>query len=221
MISNNVASSNNLIYGEFMEYYDLHPDNPQSRYINKAVEVLKSGGLVIYPTDTIYGIGCDIFNKEALEKLFYIKQDASTKLFSFICADLKDISKYAKVSDFAYRSMKKFLPGPYTFVLPAAKEIPKKLWSKRHTVGIRVPNNNVTLSLVRELGNPIISTSVTNRLGDILNDPTEIKLIFNSQVDLMLASGILTNKPSSVIDLSGDEPEVIRVGAGDVSAFAI
>ena len=183
--------------------------------------VLKSGGLVIYPTDTIYGIGCDIFNKEALEKLFYIKQDASTKLFSFICADLKDISKYAKVSDFAYRSMKKFLPGPYTFVLPAAKEIPKKLWSKRHTVGIRVPNNNVTLSLVRELGNPIISTSVTNRLGDILNDPTEIKLIFNSQVDLMLASGILTNKPSSVIDLSGDEPEVIRVGAGDVSAFAI
>ncbi|MBA4251529.1 MAG: threonylcarbamoyl-AMP synthase [Chlorobiaceae bacterium] len=204
-----------------MEYYDLHPDNPQSRYINKAVEVLKSGGLVIYPTDTIYGIGCDIFNKEALEKLFYIKQDASTKLFSFICADLKDISKYAKVSDFAYRSMKKFLPGPYTFVLPAAKEIPKKLWSKRHTVGIRVPNNNVTLSLVRELGNPIISTSVTNRLGDILNDPTEIKLIFNSQVDLMLASGILTNKPSSVIDLSGDEPEVIRVGAGDVSAFAI
>lgn len=221
MISNNVASSNNLIYGEFMEYYDLHPDNPQSRYINKAVEVLKSGGLIIYPTDTIYGIGCDIFNKEALEKLFYIKQDASTKLFSFICADLKDISKYAKVSDFAYRSMKKFLPGPYTFVLPAAKEIPKKLWSKRHTVGIRVPNNNVTLSLVRELGNPIISTSVTNRLGDILNDPTEIKLIFNSQVDLMLASGILTNKPSSVIDLSGDEPEVIRVGAGDVSAFAI
>ncbi len=202
-----------------MEYFELHSDNPQLRYINKAVEVLKNGGVIIYPTDTVYGIGCDIFNKEAIERIFYIKNEAESKLFSFVCSDLKDIAKYAKVSDYAYRMMKHLLPGPYTFILPAAKLVPKKLWSKRKTVGIRVPNHNITLTLVKELGNPIISTSVTSRKGAILMDPFEIKNIFNSQVDLMLASGNLSGEPSSVIDLSSDEPEVIRTGAGDVSLF--
>jgi tRNA threonylcarbamoyl adenosine modification protein (Sua5/YciO/YrdC/YwlC family) len=201
-----------------MEYYELHPDNPQVRYINKAVEILKAGGLIIYPTDTVYGIGCDIFNKEALEKIFDIKSDDS-KLLSFVCANLKDISKYARVSDYAYRNMKHLLPGPYTFILPAAKEVPKTLWSKRKTVGIRVPKHQVTLTLVELLGNPIISTSVTNRKGEILSDPFEIRNIFNSKVDLMLAAGNLYGAPSSVIDLSEDEPVVIREGAGDVSLF--
>lgn len=202
-----------------MEYYELHPVTPQMRYINKAVQVLKDGGIIIYPTDTVYGIGCDIYNKHALQKVYDIKQDANTKLFSFICHDLKDISKYAKVSDYAYRSMKKLLPGPYTFVLPAAKEVPKKLWTKRNTVGIRIPNHNVALTLAKELGNPIISTSVTNRKGEVLFDPLEIQLIFNSQIDLMLASGALEGKPSSIIDLSNEEPEILREGAGDVSMF--
>lgn len=202
-----------------MEYYELHPVTPQERYINKAVEVLRAGGVIIYPTDTIYGFGCDIFNKEALERIYYIKQDAGTKLFSFICPDLKDISKYAKVTDFAYKSMKKLLPGPYTFVLPAAKEVPKKLWTKRQTVGIRVPDNAIALSLAKELGNPIISTSVTNRKGDTLYDPEEIRLLFNSYVDLMLSVGPLENMPSSIIDLSNEEPEIIREGAGDISMF--
>ncbi len=202
-----------------MEYYELHPDNPQLRYINKAVEVLRDGGVIIYPTDTVYGIGCDIFNKDALERIFSIKNDNNSKLFSFVCSDLKDISKYAKVSDYAYRTMKHLLPGPYTFILPAAKLVPKKLWSQRKTVGIRVPNHNVTLRLVQELGNPIISTSTTNRKGAILMDPFEIKNIFNSQVDLMLSSGSIAGDPSSVIDLSMEEPEVIREGAGDVSMF--
>lgn len=203
-----------------MEYYELHPLDPQVRYINKAVNVLKQGGIIIYPTDTVYGIGCDIFNKEALERIFEIKNDGITKLFSFVCSDLKDIAKYAKVSDYAYRSMKHLLPGPYTFILPAAREVPKKLWSKRKTVGIRVPNHKVTLTLVELLGNPIISTSATNRKGDILSDPFEIKNIFNSKVDLMLASGNLLNNPSSVVDLSEEEPVIIREGAGDVSIFA-
>jgi tRNA threonylcarbamoyl adenosine modification protein (Sua5/YciO/YrdC/YwlC family) len=202
-----------------MEYYELHPENPQLRYINKAVDVLKAGGVIIYPTDTVYGIGCDIFNKEALEKIFRIKNDSATKLLSFVCASLKDISTYAKVSDYAYKSMKRLLPGPYTFILPAAKLVPKKLWSKRKTVGIRVPNHAVTLKLVEELGNPIISTSVTNRKGEVLFDPFEIKNIFNSQVDLMLATGSLSGSLSSIVDLSMDEPEVIRQGAGDVSLF--
>jgi len=202
-----------------MEYFELHPETPQIRFINKAVEVLKDGGIIIYPTDTVYGIGCDIFNRDALERIFSIKNDGSSKLLSFICADLKDIAKYAKVSDYAYRTMRHLLPGPYTFILPAAKEVPKKLWGKRKTVGIRVPDNALTLKLVEMLGNPIISTSTTNRKGEVLHDPFEIKNIFNSQVDLMLSSGNLLGTPSSVIDLSEDEPEVIREGAGDVSIF--
>lgn len=202
-----------------MEYYELHPENPQMRFINKAVEVLRSGGVIIYPTDTVYGIGCDIFNKEALERVFTIKQDAGTKLLSFVCPDLKDIAKYARVSDYAYRTMKHLLPGPYTFILPAAREVPKKLWTKRQTVGIRIPDHNVALLLARELGNPIISTSVTNRKGEIMYDPQEIKTIFNTHVDLMLSSGSLQGQPSSIVDLSTDTPEVVRQGAGDVSYF--
>ncbi|MFA3782310.1 L-threonylcarbamoyladenylate synthase [Melioribacteraceae bacterium 4301-Me] len=202
-----------------MEYYELHPVTPQLRYINKAVEVLKNGGVIIYPTDTVYGLGCDIYNKEALEKVYNIKHESGTKLFSFIIPDFKEISKYAKVSDYAYKTMRHLLPGPYTFVLPAAKEVPKKLWTKRKTVGIRIPNHPVALSLAKELGNPIVSTSVTNRKGEVLYDPQEIRLIFNTQVDLMLSAGALEGKPSSIVDLSGDEPEVIREGAGDVSLF--
>ncbi|MDP2039002.1 MAG: L-threonylcarbamoyladenylate synthase [Ignavibacteria bacterium] len=202
-----------------MEYYELHPVTPQLRFINKAVEVLRSGGVVIYPTDTVYGIGCDIFNREALERVYYIKQDAGTKLFSFICPNLKDIAKYARVSDYAYKTMKKLLPGPYTFVLPAAKEVPKKLWTKRETVGIRVPDHNIALELTKELGNPIVSTSVTKRNGELLYNPEEIKMIFENQVDLMLSVGPLDGQPSSIIDLSREEPEVLREGAGDVSYF--
>lgn len=202
-----------------MEFYELHPVTPQMRFINKAVEVLKNGGVIIYPTDTVYGIGCDIFNKAALERVYLIKQDAGTKLFSFICPNLKGIAKYAKVSDYAYKAMKKLLPGPYTFVLPAAREVPKKLWTKRQTVGIRVPNHNVALTLAKELGNPIVSTSVTKRKGEVLYDPEEIRTIFNLQIDLMLATGSLEGKPSSIVDLSGENPEVIREGAGDVSMF--
>lgn len=202
-----------------MEYFELHPQNPQARFISKAVDVLKSGGVIIFPTDTYYGLGCDLFNREGIEQILSIKNETDTKLFSFICSDLKDISTYAKVSDYAYRTMKHLLPGPYTFILPAAKVIPKKLWSKRKTVGIRVPDHSVTMQLVRELGNPIASTSATTRLGEPIIEPFEIKNIFNSRVDLMLASNTMSFEPSSVVDLSGDEPEVIREGAGDVSLF--
>ena len=202
-----------------MEYLELHPDTPQQRYINKAVKVLKDGGVIIYPTDTVYGIGCDIFNKDALERIFIIKNDGITKLFSFVCSDLKDIAKYAKVSDYAYRTMKRLLPGPYTFILPAAKQVPKKLWTKRKTVGIRIPDHEIALKLVAELGNPIVSTSTTNRKGQLILDPLEIKNIFNIQVDLMLSQGGLPGKLSSVVDLSGETPVVVREGAGDVSMF--
>jgi len=203
-----------------MEYYELHPINPELRYINKAINILKEGGVIIYPTDTVYGIGCDIFNKEALDRVKQIKSNPDIKLLSFICPNLKDISKYAKVSDYAYKTMKKLLPGPYTFILPAAKNVPKKLWSKRKTVGIRIPDHPVALKIVDGLGNPIVSTSTTTRKGDLLVDPMEIKSVFNFQVDLMLASGNLSGIPSTVIDLSDEEPVIVREGAGDVSIFA-
>ncbi len=202
-----------------MEYYELHPDNPQKRYINKAIEVLKNGGVIIYPTDTLYAFGCDIFNKDALERIYAIKNEPTTKLYSFVCPDLKDISKYAKVSDYAYKRMKKLLPGPYTFVLPASREVPKKLWTKRKTVGIRIPDNPVALELANELGHPLLSTSVTNRLGETYHNPEEIRRVFNHSVDLMLAMGTLDGQASTIVDLSGDEPEIIREGAGDISYF--
>ncbi len=204
-----------------MEFYELHPVTPQLRYINKAIEVMREGGVIIYPTDTVYGFGCDIFNRDALERIYTIKNESTTKLFSFIISDFKDIATYAKVSDYAYKTMKKLTPGPYTFVLPAAKEVPKKLWTKRKTVGIRIPNHNIALTLAKELGNPIISTSVTNRKGDVLFNPEEIRVVFNTQVDLMLASGALEGTPSTIIDLSGDTPEIIREGAGDISMFMV
>ena len=203
-----------------MEYYEIHPLNPQQRFINKAVKVLKEGGIIIYPTDTVYGIGCDILNKAAIGRIQEIKNNPDIKLLSFICPNLKDISKYAKVSDYAYKTMKHLLPGPYTFILPAAKQVPKKLWNKRKSVGIRVPDHKIAISIVEGLGNPIISTSATNRKGEVLFDPLEIKNIFHSQVDLMLASGNLNGTPSSVIDLSEDTPVIVRQGAGDLSWFS-
>jgi len=203
-----------------MDYFELHPVNPELRFINKAINILKDGGVIIYPTDTVYGIGCDIFNKEALDRVKQIKSNPDIKLLSFICPNLKDIAKYARVSDYAYKTMKRLLPGPYTFILPAAKNVPKKLWSKRKTVGIRIPNHRVALKIVQGLGNPIVSTSTTTRKGELLVDPLEIRSVFDFQVDLMLASDKISGNPSSVIDLSGEEPVIVREGAGDISIFS-
>lgn len=202
-----------------MDYFELHPVNPELRFINKAINVLKEGGVIIYPTDTVYGIGCDIFNKQALDRVKTIKSNSDIKLLSFICPNLKDIAKYARVSDYAYKTMKRLLPGPYTFILPAARNVPKKLWSKRKTVGIRIPDHPVALKIVQGLGNPIVSTSTTTRKGKLLIDPLEIRSVFDFQVDLMLASVNLIGEPSTVIDLSGDEPVIVREGAGDISFF--
>jgi len=203
-----------------MDYFELHPINPELRFINKAINILKEGGVIIYPTDTVYGIGCDIFNRQALNRVMEIKSNPDIKLLSFICPNLKDIAKYARVSDYAYKTMRKFLPGPYTFILPAAKNVPKKLWSKRKTVGIRIPDHPIALKIVHGLGNPIISTSTTTRKGELLIDPLEIRSVFDFQVDLMLASNNISGKPSSVIDLSGEEPVIVREGAGDISYFS-
>lgn len=196
----------------------VHPVNPQGRHIARAVEVLRSGGVVIYPTDTIYGIGCSIFQAAAIERVYRIKRQDRNKPFSFICSDLAHISEYARVDNPAFRLMKGLIPGPYTFILPASrmKQIPKSMISKRKTVGIRVPDNAVCQALVRELGHPVLSAGVTDGEGGVLNDPAEIVGAYGSVVDLVLDSGNGMLDPSTVLDLTDDAPVVVREGKGDV-----
>ncbi len=197
----------------------INRQNPQMRLIRKAVDVLRAGGLIVYPTDTFYGLGCDLFNKRGIERIYDIKRRNRKQPFSFICADLKEISRYARVSDYAYKTMRRLLPGPYTFILEASRLVPKIILPKRLTTGIRVPDDAICLALVRELGQPIISTSVSNEDGDILNNPQDIEKKFGHCVDLVIDGGILVSEPSSVISLVDDRVDVIRTGKGDVSAF--
>ncbi len=197
----------------------INSQNPQMRLIRKAVEVLRDGGLVIYPTDTAYGLGCDLFNKRGIERIYRIKRRSEKQPFSFVCADLKDISRYARVSDYAYKTMKRLLPGPYTFILEASRLVPKIILPKRQTTGIRVPDNRICLALVGELGQPVISTSVKDNDGELMTDPTEMERKFRHCVDLVIDGGIQASGQSSVINLVDDRVEVIRIGKGDVTAF--
>ncbi len=198
---------------------EINPQNPQQRKIDQAVEILSNGGVIAYPTDTLYGIGCDIMNKKAIARVHQIKQWPKNKPFSFICSDLKNISLYAKVSNYAYKTMRRLLPGPYTFILEGSNLVPKMMLTKRKTAGIRVPNNPICLSLIQSLGNPIISTTARTPDGEILNEPWLIDQYFGKQLDLIIDGGPAPGKPSSVISLIGDAPEVLREGIGDVSSL--
>lgn len=197
----------------------VHPVTPQTRHIRRAAEVLRDDGVIVYPTDTVYGLGCDITSKHAVERIIGIKGRDPKKPMSFVCADLTHISRYARVSNFAYRILKRFLPGPYTFVLEASREVPRLLLTKQKTVGIRIPDHPVCLELVRELGNPILSTSANLGGEDPLNDPAEIQRVLGGQVDLILECGVLPRVPSTVVSLVGDRVEVLREGAGDATFF--
>jgi tRNA threonylcarbamoyl adenosine modification protein (Sua5/YciO/YrdC/YwlC family) len=197
----------------------INPVNPQLRLIRSVVDVLRRGGVVAYPTDTVYGIGCDIMNKKAIERVYLLKQRHKSKPFSFICSGLKHISNYAKVSNYAYKTMRRLLPGPYTFILEGSKLVPKIMLTKRKTAGIRVPDNAICLALVEELGNPIITTSATRPDGSIMRDPSLIHDYYQSRIDMAIDGGTLTGDPSSVISLIGDIPDVMRKGKGDVSIF--
>jgi tRNA threonylcarbamoyl adenosine modification protein (Sua5/YciO/YrdC/YwlC family) len=197
----------------------VNPTNPQNRLIQRAVDILLKGGIVVYPTDTHYGIGCDIMNKKAIERIYQLKQRNKSKPFSFICSDLKNISHYAKVSNYAYKTMRRLLPGPYTFILEGSKLVPKIMLTKRKTAGIRVPDHKICLELVGGLGNPIITTSATMPDGSILNDASLIHDVFKSRIDMVIDGDIVSGQPSSVISLIDDTPEIIRKGMGDVSIF--
>jgi tRNA threonylcarbamoyl adenosine modification protein (Sua5/YciO/YrdC/YwlC family) len=171
---------------------------------------------VVYPTDTIYGLGASIFSRKAIEKVIKLKKASKHKLLSFISPDLKDVARWAFVPDYAYRIMRRITPGKYTFILRASQEVPKLLWQKRQTVGLRIPDSAVALGLARELGHPILSTSVPQGEGGFYADPDEIEREFRHDIDLILSAGVLANQPSTIVDFTEDSPRIIRPGAGDV-----
>lgn len=198
---------------------DINPMNPQPRKIEQVAELLRRGGVIAYPTDTIYGIGCDIMNKKAIERVYQIKQRPKNQPFSFICSDLKNISQYAKVSNYAYKTMRRLLPGPYTFILEGANQVPKMMLTKRKSAGIRVPDNVICMAIINALGNPIISTSAASTSGEMFNEPWLIESHFGKQLDMVIDGGPVPGEPSSVVSLIGDEPEVLREGLGDVATL--
>lgn len=201
------------------EFIRIYEDKPSEASIKKVVEVLRNGGLIIYPTDTVYGLGCDITNSRALERVAKIKDVKLEKAnFSFICNDLSHISDYVKQIDTAtFKILKRALPGPYTFILPGNNDLPKE-FRKKKTVGIRVPANNIALQIVAMLGNPIVSTSIHDE-DEVIEYSTDPELIFEkwqNKVELIIDGGYGDNVASTIIDLSGHEPEVIREGKGSL-----
>lgn len=195
----------------------IHPRDPQPRHIKTVVECLRSGGVIIYPTDTIYGLGCDIFQQKAIEKICRIKKvDPQKAQLSFVCYDLSHLSDFAKqLPTPVFRLLKEYLPGPYTFILPASKMVPKILQSKKDTIGLRIPDNNIARMIVKELGRPILSASLP---GDVVEDYTIPEIIhenLGNDVDIIIDGGIGGAEPSTVIDCTGDSPIVIRKGLGE------
>jgi tRNA threonylcarbamoyl adenosine modification protein (Sua5/YciO/YrdC/YwlC family) len=200
----------------------INPDNPQQRHIRQIAEKLRSGAVICYPTDTVYGIGCDIFNQKAIKKIFQIKQRAKHKPFSFMCSSLKNVNDYGHVSNMAYRIMKKALPGPFTFVLSASKLVPKIMITKQKTVGIRVPDNNICLALIEELGNPILTTSaILDKEGVPLSEAYEFDELLGNMIDLVIDGGMVFPDPSTIVSFTGEEPDILRQGKGDVSQFFV
>lgn len=201
------------------QFIKIYPENPNPHDIERVVEVLGKGGVIIYPTDTVYGIGCDISNAKAVERVIRIKGiKAKDAQFSFICHDLSHIADYAKVSNSAFKLMKKNLPGPFTFVLPGLNRVPEHFISKRKTVGIRVPNNNIPLELVNMLGKPILTTSIKDKdeLVEYTTDPDQIFENYQHLVDVVIDGGSGNNVPSTVVDCTGNDFEIIRQGLGEL-----
>lgn len=197
-------------------YLHIHPQNPQARNISTTVEILEKGGVIIYPTDTIYGLGCDILQPKAIQKICRIKNiDPAKAQLTFVCYDLSDLSRYIKtIPTSLYRMLKNYLPGPYTFILPASKEVPKLLKSKKNTVGLRIPDNLIARNIVKELNRPILSASLPGEMVEEYTDPELIYRNFENQVDLVIDGGIGGMVPSTIIDCTSDAPVIIRKGLG-------
>jgi tRNA threonylcarbamoyl adenosine modification protein (Sua5/YciO/YrdC/YwlC family) len=198
----------------------INPVNPQPRHISRVVDVLRKDGVIVYPTDTVYGLGCDIASKKALERVRRIKKFDNKRHLSFVFSDFKTISLYAQVTDNDYKLLRRRLPGAYTFILKATRLVPRIVLTKKQEVGIRIPDNRICQALLEELGNPILSSSVRLPDNQLLDDPREIERIYRGQVDLVIDGGTFLPEPSTVVSLLDDPPKVLRVGKGDVSPFA-
>jgi len=197
----------------------VHPDNPQQRIIQQIAGCLRDGGVVIYPTDTVYGLGCDIFQPKAVERICRIKGiDPAKANLSFVCSDLSDLSKYAKaITTPQYRFIKQYIPGPFTFILPASKEVPKMLKSKKNTIGLRVPDHTITHAIGAALGHPILSSSLPGEMVEEYTDPEIIHARFSKLVDMVVDGGIGGMEYSTVVDMTEEQPKIIRQGMGIVS----
>ena len=199
-----------------MLHLRVHPDNPQPRLISQAVERIRAGDVVVYPTDAAYAIGCQIGNKSAMERIAQIRGLGPKHQYAILCCDLSDIATYAKVDNAMYRLLKNNTPAITTFILPATSEVPRRLMHpKKKTIGLRIPNNPVCQMLLKELGEPLL----TSTLIDPLDDPYDIEMQLGKRIDVFVDSGLGTLSTTSIVDLSGDHPEVMRRGMGDVSAF--
>ncbi|EXJ11649.1 L-threonylcarbamoyladenylate synthase [Nitrincola nitratireducens] len=203
------------------QLFQIHPDNPQKRLVAQAVEILKKGGVIVYPTDCAYALGCCLGDKQAMERIKQIRQLDDKHNFTLVCSDLSVISTYAKVDNSVYRLLKAHTPGAYTFILNATSEVPRRLLHpKRRTIGIRVPANNIVTELLKELGEPIMSTSLMLPGEEMpLTDPYDIRESLQHHVDLVIDGGFCGMEATTVVNLVNDVPEVVRVGAGDVSFF--
>jgi tRNA threonylcarbamoyl adenosine modification protein (Sua5/YciO/YrdC/YwlC family) len=197
----------------------INPIHPQPRHVARVVETLRADGVMVYPTDTVYGLGCDIQSRKALDRVRRIKRMDNKRPLSFVFADLKTISEYAQVTDNAYKILRRYLPGPYTFILKATRLVPRLILTKRNEVGIRIPDNKICQALVAALGNPILSSSVRLPDDQLHDDPNEIERLYRNQVDLVIDGGVILPEPSSIISLMDDAPEVLREGKGDVTPF--
>lgn len=203
------------------QFFSIHPENPQARLINQAVDIIQGGGVVAYPTDSAYALGCHLSDKRAMERIQRIRQLAPKHNFTIMCRDLADIAQYAKVDNVVYRTLKAHTPGPYTFVLAATREVPKRLMHpKKKTIGMRVPANPIALDLLAALGEPLMSVSLIMPNEEYpLTDPWDIRDTLEHQVDLVIDGGFCGMEVTSIVDLSEGLPQVLRAGKGDISDF--
>ena len=202
------------------QFFYIHPDNPQTRLIHQAVEIIKKGGVIVYPTDSGYALGCAIGEKAAMDRIVAIRQLPENHNFTLVCHALSEISLYAMVSNQSYRLIKNNTPNPYTFILPATKELPRRLMTKRKTIGIRVPDNAIALALLEALGEPILSCSLMLPHTEVTeSDPDEIRDYLEKRVELIIHGGYLSQQPTTVVDLTDETPVIIREGAGDLTPF--
>ena len=202
------------------QFFYIHPDNPQTRLIHQAVEIIKKGGVIVYPTDSGYALGCAIGEKAAMDRIVAIRQLPENHNFTLVCHDLSEISLYAMVSNQSYRLIKNNTPNPYTFILPATKELPRRLMTKRKTIGIRIPDNAIAMALLEALGEPILSCSLMLPHTEVTeSDPDEIRDYLEKRVELIIHGGYLGQQPTTVVDLIDETPVIIREGAGDLTPF--